>query len=287
MTERLDQGWFTEVFDSHGSAFSLMIKNKLHEVQSPYQHLEVYATETYGNLMVLDGCVMLSTRDNFLYHEMIAHPALFSHAAPKRVVIIGGGDCGTLREVLKHPDVEEVVQIDIDEEVTRASQRYFPELTASNDDPRATLKFEDGVKWVENAPAGSVDVMIIDSTDPVGPAEGLFEADFLARCHRLLADGGVLVQQSESPLYHAGSIIRELRADMERAGFDSVATLPFPQPVYPSGWWSVTLAGKNNDVTRFRETAAAAVEFPLEYYSIETHRGALTLPPFMRRALLV
>ncbi|MCK0753719.1 polyamine aminopropyltransferase [Chromohalobacter japonicus] len=287
MTERLDQGWFTEVFDSHGSAFSLMIKNKLHEVQSPYQHLEVYATETYGNLMVLDGCVMLSTRDNFLYHEMIAHPALFSHAAPKRVVIIGGGDCGTLREVLKHPDVEEVVQIDIDEEVTRASQRYFPELTASNDDPRATLKFEDGVKWVENAPAGSVDVMIIDSTDPVGPAEGLFEADFLARCHRLLADGGVLVQQSESPLYHTGSIIRELRADMQRAGFDSVATLPFPQPVYPSGWWSVTLAGKSNDVTRFRETAAAAVEFPLEYYSIETHRGALTLPPFMRRALLV
>ena len=141
MTERLDQGWFTEVFDSHGSAFSLMIKDKLHEVQSPYQHLEVYATETYGNLMVLDGCVMLSTRDNFLYHEMMAHPALFAHAAPKRVVIIGGGDCGTLREVLKHPGVEQVVQIDIDEEVTRASQRYFPELTASNDDPRATPGF--------------------------------------------------------------------------------------------------------------------------------------------------
>ena len=117
MSELRDDQWFTEVFDSHGSAFSLKIFEKLLDVQSQYQHLEVYATETYGNLMVLDGCVMLSDRDNFLYHEMIAHPALFTHQDPKRVVIIGGGDCGTLKEVLRHPGVEKVTQIDIDEEV--------------------------------------------------------------------------------------------------------------------------------------------------------------------------
>ena len=128
MTESLDTSWFTEVFDSHGSAFSLKVREKLWDVTSAYQHLEVYATETYGNLMVLDGCVMLSDRDNFLYHEMIAHPALFAHAAPKRVVIIGGGDCGTLREVLKHPGVEHVTLIDIDEEVTKAAERFFPAL---------------------------------------------------------------------------------------------------------------------------------------------------------------
>lgn len=121
MSELRDDQWFTEVFDSHGSAFSLKISEKLLDVQSPYQHLEVYATETYGNLMVLDGCVMLTDRDNFLYHEMIAHPALFTHQDPKRVVIIGGGDCGTLKEVLRHPGVEKVTQIDIDEEVTKAS----------------------------------------------------------------------------------------------------------------------------------------------------------------------
>ncbi|WP_136254926.1 polyamine aminopropyltransferase [Onishia niordana] len=284
MTQSLDTSWFTEVFDSQGSAFSLKVSEKLLDVTSAYQHLEVYATETYGNLMVLDGCVMLSERDNFLYHEMIAHPALFAHAAPKRVVIIGGGDCGTLREVLKHPGVEHVTQIDIDEEVTRAAERFFPALTASNGDPRAELKFADGVKWVDEADDASVDVVIIDSTDPVGPAEGLFKVDFLARCHRLLAEGGVMVQQSESPLYHSGSIIRELRRDMRAAGFESVATLPFPQPVYPSGWWSVTLAGKGTDVGRFREDDAATGDMACDYYTADAHRGALVLPPFMRRA---
>ena len=284
MSELRDDQWFTEVFDSHGSAFSLKISEKLLDVQSPYQHLEVYATETYGNLMVLDGCVMLTDRDNFLYHEMIAHPALFTHQDPKRVVIIGGGDCGTLKEVLRHAGVEKVTQIDIDEEVTKASQRFFPSLVASNNDPRAELLFADGVKWVDDAPDESIDVLIIDSTDPVGPAEGLFKTDFLKRCHRILKSGGVMVQQSESPLYHSGSIIRELRHDMQEAGFDSVATLPFPQPVYPSGWWSVTLAGKSIDVNAFREQDAASHGLPLEYYSVDAHRGALVLPPFMRKA---
>ncbi|QEA38453.1 polyamine aminopropyltransferase [Pistricoccus aurantiacus] len=284
MSSTLDEHWFTETFADEGSAFSLEITDKLLDVTSPYQHLEVYATRTYGNLMVLDGCVMLTERDNFLYHEMIAHPALFTHRDPRRVVIIGGGDCGTLREVLRHPGVEQVTQIDIDEEVTKAAERCFPALTESNDDPRAELRFADGVKWVEEAPEASIDVLIIDSTDPVGPAEGLFKVDFLARCQRILKDGGVLVQQSESPLYHSGSIIRELRRDMLEAGFDSVATLPFPQPVYPSGWWSVTLAGKGSNVSDFRETDADDLT-GLEYYSAAIHRGALSLPPFMQRLL--
>ncbi len=284
MSELRDDQWFTEVFDSHGSAFSLKISEKLLDVQSEYQHLEVYATETYGNLMVLDGCVMLTDRDNFLYHEMIAHPALFTHPAPKRVVIIGGGDCGTLKEVLRHPGVEKVTQIDIDEEVTKASERFFPALVEANDDPRAELLFADGVKWVDDAADESIDVLIIDSTDPVGPAEGLFKTDFLKRCHRILKADGVMVQQSESPLYHSGSIIRELRHDMREAGFDSVATLPFPQPVYPSGWWSVTLAGKGTNVESFREEAATSHEMPLQYYTVDAHRGALALPPFMRKA---
>ncbi|RUR35528.1 polyamine aminopropyltransferase [Vreelandella populi] len=284
MSELRDDQWFTEVFDSHGSAFSLKISEKLLDVQSEYQHLEVYATETYGNLMVLDGCVMLTDRDNFLYHEMIAHPALFTHPAPKRVVIIGGGDCGTLKEVLRHPGVEKVTQIDIDEEVTKASERFFPALVEANDDPRAELLFADGVKWVDDAADESIDVLIIDSTDPVGPAEGLFKTDFLKRCHRILKADGVMVQQSESPLYHSGSIIRELRHDMREAGFDSVATLPFPQPVYPSGWWSVTLAGKGTNVETFREEAAGSHEMPLQYYTVDAHRGALALPPFMRKA---
>ncbi|MFQ5489058.1 MAG: polyamine aminopropyltransferase, partial [Gammaproteobacteria bacterium] len=131
----LDKGWFTEICEEGGSAFSLKIKGKLHEEQTPYQTIAIYETETFGNLMVIDGFVMLSSRDNFLYHEMLAHPALFTHDNPRRVLIIGGGDCGTLREVLQHQEVEEVWQVEIDERVTRLAERYFPELCAANDDP--------------------------------------------------------------------------------------------------------------------------------------------------------
>ncbi|MDX1319034.1 MAG: polyamine aminopropyltransferase [Oceanospirillum sp.] len=285
MSEQLDNNWFTEVFTSCGSGFSLKVKAKLHEEQSPYQKLEIYDTETYGNLMVIDGCVMLTDRDNFLYHEMMSHPALFSHPDPKRIVIIGGGDCGTLREVLKHPGVEKVTQIDIDKLVTDLSEKYFPALCDSNDDPRAELLFEDGVKWVDECPEESIDLIIVDSTDPVGPAEGLFKVDFFKRCFRILKQGGIMVQQSESPLYHTDSIIKDLHVDMQAAGFSTTATLPFPQPVYPSGWWSCTMAGKGSDVKTFREADSAAKAFETDYYTADMHRGALTLPPFMKKVL--
>src|SRR5690554_503986 len=174
----LNEGWFTEVFQDQGTAFSLQVKRKLHEEQTPFQKLEIYETETFGNLMVLDGCVMLTTRDNFLYHEMMTHPALFTHKNPKKVVIVGGGDCGTLEEVLKHPGDEDAWQVEIDERVTRMSEKYFPELCEANSDPRVNFFFGDGIQWMREIEPASIDVLIIDSTDPVGPAEGLFALDF-------------------------------------------------------------------------------------------------------------
>lgn len=277
--------WFIEHFDSAGTAFGLRLTRKLEQVQTPYQHIEMWETDTFGNLMTIDGATMVTSRDNFLYHEMMAHPALFAHADPKRVVIIGGGDCGTLREVLRHSRVEKATQIDIDEMVTRLSEKYFPELCESNTDPRAELLFIDGVKWMQECAADSVDVIIVDSTDPVGPAEGLFKTDFFRDCYRVLRAGGVIVQQSESPLLHADSIIKDLHRNMREAGFSSTQTLPFPQPVYPSGWWSCTLAGKGCDVASFRRDAASAKPFPTRYYTAGIHEGALQLPPFMQQAL--
>jgi len=284
MSATQDQ-WFTEFFDSEGTGFSLRINSKLEQIQSPYQKIEIYDTDTFGKLMVIDGCVMLTTRDNFLYHEMMTHPALYTHGTPKKVVIIGGGDCGTLKEVLRHKNVQDVWQIDIDEQVTRLSEKYFPELCAANDDPRAHIQFEDGVKFIQEIEAGSIDLIIVDSTDPVGPAEGLFKQSFFEDCYKALAQGGILVQQSESPLLHIKTIIRDLHTNMTAAGFSSVNTLPFPQPVYPSGWWSCTMAGKEKRVTSFDETAAENKSFSTEYYNAGIHRGALTLPEFMRRAL--
>src|SRR5690606_15356353 len=215
--------WYIERFEPTGSAIGYRVEAKLDEVQSRFQKIEVYRTTDWGNLMLIDGAVMLTSRDNFLYHEMITHPALFTHAAPKRVVIIGGGDCGTLREVLKHPGVESATQCDIDEQVTRMAEKHFPELCESNADPRAELLFDDGVAYMANCPAGSVDVVIVASSVPVGPAEGLFNKDFYASCFRALKEDGILVQQSESPLAQL-ELIKAMRAEMGKAGFSTFKT---------------------------------------------------------------
>jgi spermidine synthase len=273
------ESWFTEEHEDAGSAFSLRIKAKLHEEQTPYQSIAVYETTDFGNLMVIDGFVMLSSRDNFLYHEMMAHPVLYTHPRPRRIGIIGGGDCGTLREVLRHPGVEEVTQVDIDERVTRLSERYFPELCESNADPRARLLFDDGIHWIKGRAPGSLDVIIVDSTDPVGPAEGLFGENFYADCLSVLSGGGLLVQQSESPLYHM-DILRGMYSALRGVGFTAVQTLFFPQCVYPSGWWSATMARKGDDFAGFREGDAEARGFPTRYYNVAIHRAALAVPEF-------
>ncbi|MEN9756276.1 MAG: hypothetical protein RL755_463 [Pseudomonadota bacterium] len=273
--------WFTEQVPSTGTAFSLKITKKLHEEQSDFQHLEIFDTETFGKLMTIDGCTMVSTRDNFFYHEMISHPALFLHPNPKRVWIIGGGDCGTLREVLKHPSVEQVVQIDIDERVTRLAEIYFPELCESNNDPRADLKFIDGIKWVKDAASNSVDIIIVDSTDPVGPAEGLFGENFYRDCVACLSDDGLLVQQSESALLHL-KLIGEMRDAMKNSGFSYLQTLFFPQCIYPSGWWSATIASKA--VLNFRQTACENKPFDTVYYNTDIHHAAMAQPEFFKKA---
>ena len=205
-----EQSWFTEAHESSGSSIGFRTHARLHSEQTPFQSIEIYDSTDWGKLMVIDGCMMLTTRDNFFYHEMMSHPALFTHPRAKRVVIIGGGDCGTLREVLRHEVVESAVQVEIDERVTRLAEQYFPELCEANGDPRAQLIFDDGIKYMADCEPDSLDVVIVDSTDPVGPAEGLFNAAFYSSCFKALRSGGIFVQQSESPLAHLG-LIKSMR----------------------------------------------------------------------------
>ena len=280
----LDHTWISEACEDCGSAFSLKAAAKLHEEQSAFQKIEVYDTASWGRLLLIDGCTMVSTRDNFVYHEMMAHPALYIHDAPHRVAIIGGGDCGTLREVLKHPEVQQATQIDIDERVTRVAERYFPELCESNADPRAQLLFIDGIQWIKDAEPGSLDLIIVDSTDPVGPGEVLFTPEFYAACHGALGHGGILVQQSESPLVHLAILEKMYRA-LAGAGFADTRTLFFPQPIYPTGWWSATLGRKGAPVAGFREDDVEHRGFATRYYNAAVHRAAFAMPEFFRQAV--
>jgi len=269
-----NEKWFTEVCKEAGSAVSWQIETQLAHATTDYQTIDIYRTSHWGNLMVIDGFVMLTARDNFLYHEMLAHPALFSHPAPKRVVIIGGGDCGTLREVLAHDAVQSVTQVEIDEQVTRLAEEHFPELCERNNDPRAQLLFDDGLAYIKNVDAGSVDVIIVDSTDPIGPAEGLFGPGFVADCFAALADGGILVQQSESPLLHP-HLIHGIRGNMQHTGFTDIQTLGFPQPCYPSGWWSATQGCKGQKIEAVTPERFAASGIQTRYFNPGVHVGAL------------
>jgi len=274
----LDESWFTEICGECGTATSFAIDAKLHEEVTPYQTISIYKTRGFGHLMVIDGFIMLTQRDNFIYHEMMTHPALFTHPQPRRVLVIGGGDCGSLREVLRHPQVESACQVELDERVTRLAEQYFPELCEANGDPRAELVFTDGIKWLAEAAPGSYDVIIIDSTDPVGQAARLFSTPFYRDCRRALGDAGILIVQSESPLVH-GKLIASVHSNMRDAGFVEVRTLHFPQMCYPSGWWSATMAS-NAPLDQYRP-GLEQVGFETRYYSFEQHRGALALPPFL------
>ncbi|MDH5544196.1 MAG: polyamine aminopropyltransferase [Gammaproteobacteria bacterium] len=275
----LSGDWWSEVSKISNSAFAFEINEKLEDIQTEFQHIEIFSTKGFGNLMVIDGCIMLTQRDNFIYHEMISHTALFSHPNPRRVLIIGGGDCGTLREVLKHSEVETVQQIDIDEQVTRMAEKHFPELCESNDDPRAELMFIDGVQWIKDAADASYDLIIVDSTDPVGPAEGLFSKPFFEQCMRVLDSNGMLIQQSESPLIHM-DILKGMYKAMRGGGFVDTMTFFFPQCTYPSGWWSTTLACKDRPISEFREKDAEAKTFSTQYYNAAIHRAAMAAPEF-------
>jgi spermidine synthase len=279
-----DKKWFTEHWSNQGSAISFKIQRKLYEKRSAFQTIEVFETERFGRLLTLDGLVMLTDRDNFIYHEMLAHPPLFTHPAPGQVLIVGGGDCGTLREVLKHTEVDRVQQVEIDAEVTRAAEQFFPTLCESNADPRAELHFEDGIDWVRRAEPGSYDLIIVDGSDPLGPAAVLFSEAFFQACHRALRPGGLLCGQSESPLFHM-DLLRHVHRTLGATGFAEARTLFFPQCVYPSGWWTTTLACKDGSIPPFRAEAAERRDFETLYYNAEIHRAAGAMPEFFRRAL--
>lgn len=276
-----NNSWFTEECAESGTAFSLEILEKLHEEQTTFQKIEIYSTKHFGKLMAIDGFVMLTERDNFIYHEMLTHPVLFRHPDPLNVLIVGGGDCGTLREVTKHNCIKKITQVEIDIRVTRLSEQFFPQLCDANTDPRVNLMFDDAIEWVKNAEDQSIDVIIVDSTDPIGPAEGLFSTPFYQDCARVLTDNGLIVQQSESPLIHLESIIKPMHSCMHQAGFNQIKLIHFPIASYPTGWWTATIASKQKQFNFSRETQSQQEEISTQYYNFAIHQACFASPNFV------
>jgi spermidine synthase len=274
--------WFTEYDLDEDVGFSLRVKSHVFCKQTPYQRIDILDTYAHGRVMTLDGLVMVTERDEFVYHEMMAHVPLFSHPDPRRVLIIGGGDGGTLREVVKHPGIEECIMVEIDPEVVEAARRFLPSMACALDHPKAELRFEDGIAFVREADEESFDVILIDCTDPVGPAEDLFKEPFYRDCLRILGKDGILCQQTESPLYMP-HLIQDVHPRLRQAGFFITRSNQAHCVSYPSGWWTFTLGSKRIDpVTGFRREDAARRTFGTRYYNEELHQGCFMLPTCVR-----
>lgn len=254
---------------------SLRARATLHREVSEFQEILVADTFAFGRVLMLDGTFQVTEKDEFLYHEMLTHPAMMAHPRPERVLVIGGGDGGTIREVVRHPEVQKAVLCEIDPRVTAVCREYLPEVASGLSDPRVEVLHQDGVRYIQDHP-GEFDVILIDSTDPVGPAIGLYSEEFYAACRQALRPGGIVCAQSESPLVN-GDVVRLVNVGM-RAVFAHTLLYLGPLPTYPSGLWSYTMGSGSpiaTDVDRARAEQLAA-----RYYTADLHRSLQALPPF-------
>jgi len=281
-------GWFHERGVLWpGQAMSLQVKKVLYEGKSKFQDILVFESESYGNVLVLDGVIQVTERDEFAYQEMMAHVPLFSHKCPKRVLVIGGGDGGVLREILKHECVEEAILCEIDADVIEVSKKFLPSLACSYSNPRVSVKIMDGNDYMHQNP-GSFDVIITDSSDPVGPASVLFESPFYKAMHDALRDGGIVFTQGECMWLHIDIIrplINSIKSYYSRVDYAYVCI-----PTYPSGQIGMILGYKGNHDDEFNPShpsRSPSKEFQktLKYYTHDIHKASFTLPAFARRQI--
>ena len=256
------------------------IDRVLYSKRSPFQKVEVVQTKGHGRMLLNDDLVMVSERDEFVYHDMITHPALLTHPDPRRVLIIGGGDGGTAREVLRHTEVEQCDMVEIDGLVVEACREFLP-VTAealSTPAPRFSLHIDDGVKFIHET-KNTYDVVIVDSTDPIGPATPLFGRDFYHDVFKHLADDGIVVSQGESPYYNAKT--QHAMAQILAEFFPIVRYLNFTNLTYPGGLWSFSFASKKwHPIRDFSEKRIREANLKFRYYNADIHRAAFALPSF-------
>lgn len=279
------------VVDSNGkSALSVRIKGDcLFKEQSPFQTVEVFDTYDRGKMLTIDRMVMCTEADEANYHEMITHVPMFANPGIKDVLVIGAGDGGTIRELMRHPNIEKVTMVEIDEVVVRASQQFLPTISSALNHPKLNLLIDDGIKFVKEAQEAAFDLVIIDSSDPVGPSEGLFSKSFYEDVYRCLRPGGAVTIQSESPLFHPDAFVDLNKCLKQVFGDDSVHCYLVFIPMYPTGMWSLTYCSKqgNHPVKNFdREKAAQFTkEHNLRYYNPDIHQAAFAIPGYIQKMI--
>ena len=281
--------WLAEtLYPEWGQRF--LVKQELARVRSKFQDIVIFDSFSHGRVMVLDGCIQITERDEFVYQEMLGHVPLLEHGDAKNVLIIGAGDGGVLRRVLAHREVKRAVMVEIDGEVIRLSKEYLPAIAGDAwNDPRANIIVGDGIDYVKRAADASFDVIIVDSTDPIGVGEVLFTDDFYANCARILTERGLVVNQCGVPFMQAD----ELHETSARRGkfFPHVSAYVAAVPTYVGGLMTLGIATKADDVGAHdaleiaRRAEAAGILNSTEYWTPDIHVGSFYLPPYIARHL--
>ncbi len=275
--------WFMEKY-SENCGFTFKVKDVLETKESDFQRLDILDTYDFGSVMLLDGLVMLTQRDEFVYHEMITNIPLFSHTNPKDILVIGGGDGGTVRELVKHSYLNTITEVEIDEMVVDAAKKYMPFVGCGYDNEKVKLIIGDGIEFVKNR-ENAYDIIIIDSTDPFGPAEGLFSGEFYMNVKKALREDGLVVAQAENPYYDTKWMMRSVN-NMKKAFKNSVECYLAYIPTYPSGMWNFAIGYKKDAPSaKFDNKRYDQLGLKLKYYNKDIHRACFALPEFVKDML--
>lgn len=276
--------WFSEKH-TPSVKFSIQVDRQLYCGQSEFQRIDIFDSKEFGRFLTLDGFMMLTEKDEFIYHEMMVHIPMAVHPAAKKVLIIGGGDGGAIRELVRYPLVEQIDLVEIDELVVEVCKKHLPQTACCFNDERVTIHYQDGLKFIRRC-ENEYDLIIVDSTDPFGPGEGLFTKEFYGNCYKALKEDGIMVNQHESAFYLDDAVA------MQRAHKRIVESFPISRvyqahiPTYPSGHWLFGFASKKyHPIEDLKAVKWNALGFKTRYYNTQLHVGAFALPNYVEELL--
>ncbi len=276
--------WFTENH-TDDVKFTMKVKEQLYSAKSYYQKIEVFDTAEFGRTLVLDDYIMLTEKDEWIYHEMVTHVPMAVNPDIKKVLVIGAGDGGTVRELTRYDSIEKIDMVEIDEQVINVCKEFLPQTACKFDDPRLDVHIGDGLRYVRSMD-NEYDLIIVDSTDPFGPGEGLFTKEFYGNCFKALTDRGILINQHESTYYD--SYVDMVKRTHKRIGSAFPVTMVYQAhiPTYPSGHWLFGFASKNlHPVYDLQENAWNTLGIKTKYYNTELHKGCFAIPNYVKEVL--
>jgi spermidine synthase len=276
--------WYTE-HHTDDVKFSIRVDKQLVSVQSPFQRIDVFESVEFGRILTLDGYLMVTEKDEYIYHEMIIHIPMATNPNIKRVLVVGAGDGGAIRELARYKTIEKIDMVEIDEMVVDVCKKYLPNTACSFDDERLTIYYEDGLRFVRNK-VNEYDLIIVDSTDPFGVGEGLFTKEFYGNCYKALSDDGILVNQHESTFYTSYANSMKRAHSRIKAFFPTALVYQAHIPTYPSGHWLFGFASKKYDP---RDDLHAdwwnSLGIKTRYYNTILHKGCFAIPNNVRDEL--